>query len=242
VKLLRVLQEGEFERLGGTKTNRVDVRLVAATNRNLAELVKRGRFREDLFYRLNVINIVIPPLRDRREDIPLLVDHFIRRYARRNNRAIAGITREAMERLMAYPWPGNVRELENTIERAIVLTRDTTIGADALPPSIMAAPTTSSYVVVPIGMKLHDVQRKLIDETLKHSGGNRELAAKLLGIASRTIYRKIGPRDALHGEHGEDEELDQGAELGDLDAEMEAGAPDTPPAPTPAPPGRPPTG
>jgi two-component system, NtrC family, response regulator HydG len=205
VKLLRVLQEGEFERLGGTRTQRVDVRLVAATNRNLTDLVKRGRFREDLFYRLNVINIVIPPLRDRREDIPLLVDHFIQRYSRRNHRPIAGITREAMDRLMAYAWPGNVRELENTIERAIVLTRDSTIGVEALPPAIIATPASSSYVMVPIGMKLQDVERKLIDETLKHADGNRELAAKLLGIASRTIYRKLGPREPGAADESADE-------------------------------------
>jgi two-component system response regulator HydG len=201
VKLLRVLQEGEFERLGGTKTLRVDVRLVAATNRNLADLVKRNKFREDLYYRLNVITIPIPPLRERREDIPLLVDHFIQRYARRNNRSIAGISKEAMDRLMEYSWPGNVRELENTVERAIVLTRDAVIGPDALPPSILSSASPSSRVVIPIGMKMQDVQRRMITETLKHTGGNRELAAKLLGIASRTIYRKIGPRPTDDPEH-----------------------------------------
>ncbi len=206
VKLLRVLQEGEFERLGGTKTLRVDVRLVAATNRNLAELVKRGRFREDLYYRLNVITISIPPLRERREDVPLLVDHFIRRYARRNNRAIAGISKDAMDRLMEHSWPGNVRELENTIERAIVLTRDTMIAGDALPPSILSSAAPSSRVIVPIGMKMQDVQRLMINETLRHTGGNRELAAKLLGIASRTIYRKIGPRPADEDDSDDEDE------------------------------------
>jgi two-component system response regulator HydG len=194
VKLLRVLQEGEFERLGGTTTLRVDVRLVAATNRHLADLVQRGQFREDLYYRLNVITVAIPPLRDRPEDIPLLVEHFVRRYARRNQRNIAGITKEAMMRLMDHHWPGNVRELENTIERAIVLTRDVTIGVDALPPTILSSSRIPTQVVIPIGTRMRDVQRQMINETLKHTNGNRELAAKLLGIASRTIYRKMGPQ------------------------------------------------
>jgi two-component system response regulator HydG len=194
VKLLRVLQEGEFERLGGTKTLQVDVRLVAATNRRLADLVAKGQFREDLYYRLNVITVSIPPLRERPEDIPLLVDHFLRRYSQRNQRSIAGITKEAMERLIEYHWPGNVRELENTIERAIVLTRDATIGVDALPPTILTSSRIPTQIVVPIGTKMKDVQRRMISETLKQTHGNRELAAKLLGIASRTIYRKMGPQ------------------------------------------------
>jgi two-component system response regulator HydG len=194
VKLLRVLQEGEFERLGGTKTLQVNVRLVAATNRRLSDLVKRGQFREDLYYRLNVITVAIPPLRERPEDIPLLVDHFVRRYAQRNQRNIAGITKEAMERLIEYHWPGNVRELENTIERAIVLTRDATIGVDALPPTILTSSRIPTQIVIPIGTKMREVQRRMIAETLKQTNGNRELAAKFLGIASRTIYRKIGPQ------------------------------------------------
>jgi two-component system response regulator HydG len=194
VKLLRVIQEGEFERLGGTKTQQVDVRLVAATNRSLIELVKRGQFREDLYYRLNVITVVIPPLRDRLEDIPLLVEHFIRRYAQRNQRSIAGVTKEAMERLMDYSWPGNVRELENTIERAIVLSRDPIIGSDALPSTVRTSTRIPTQVVIPIGTKMKDVQQRMIVETLKHTHGNRELAAKLMGIASRTIHRRIGPQ------------------------------------------------
>ncbi len=196
VKLLRVLQEGEFERLGGTKTLRVDVRLVAATNRNLAELVKEGRFREDLYYRLNVINVQIPPLRERVDDVPLLVEHFVQRFARRNDRSIAGVSREAMERLMCYDWPGNVRELENAIERAIVLTRGKLIDADALPPQVRRiSDVATSQITIPIGTKMRDVEQQMITETLKHTNGNRELAAKLLGIASRTIYRKLGRRN-----------------------------------------------
>jgi len=200
VKLLRVLQEGEFERLGGTRTLKVDVRLVAATNRSLSELVKRGQFREDLYYRLNVITVVIPPLRDRPEDIPLLVDHFVRRYAQRNNRSIAGVTKEAMDRLMDYSWPGNVREVENTIERAIVLTREPMIGVESLPPTIRTSSRVPTQVVIPIGTKMRDVQQRMITETLKHTNGNRELAAKLMGIASRTIYRKLGPQAPAEGD------------------------------------------
>jgi two-component system response regulator HydG len=194
VKLLRVLQEGEFERLGGTRTLKVDVRLVAATNRSLSELVKRGQFREDLYYRLNVITVVIPPLRDRPEDIPLLVEHFVRRYAQRNQRSIAGVTKEAMDRLMDYSWPGNVREVENTIERAIVLTREPMIGVESLPPTVRTSTRVPNQVVIPIGTTMRDVQQRMITETLKHTNGNRELAAKLMGIASRTIYRKLGPQ------------------------------------------------
>ncbi|MBI5166542.1 MAG: sigma-54-dependent Fis family transcriptional regulator, partial [candidate division NC10 bacterium] len=122
-KLLRVLQEGEFERLGGTKTLKVDVRLVAATNTNLTQAVKEKRFRGDLYYRLNVITINLPPLRERQEDIPLLAQHFLLTYSRKNNKAIDGFSQEAMDLLLEYPWPGNVRELENIIERAVVLTK-----------------------------------------------------------------------------------------------------------------------
>ncbi|HWN82685.1 MAG TPA: sigma-54 dependent transcriptional regulator [Candidatus Udaeobacter sp.] len=205
VKLLRVIQEGEFERLGGTKTLRVDVRLVAATNRRLSELVKQGKFREDLYYRLNVITVAIPPLRERPEDIPILADHFIRRYAQRNHRTISGMTKEAMEQLVTYSWPGNVRELENTIERAIVLSRDPMIGVDALPPTVTGSAPTSGRVMIPIGTKMRDVQRRMILETLKHTNGNRELAAKLMGIASRTIYRRMGPQAANEPGGGEDD-------------------------------------
>jgi two-component system response regulator HydG len=214
VKLLRVLQEGEFERLGGTKTLRVDVRLVAATNRRLAELVKEGKFREDLYYRLNVITVAIPTLRERPEDIPILADHFIRRYAQRNHRTIAGMTKEAMEQLVTYSWPGNVRELENTIERAIVLSRERMIGVDALPPTVLGSSPASGRVMIPIGTKMRDVQRQMILETLKHTNGNRELAAKLMGIASRTIYRRMGPQTVNEPSGGEDDapEMDDDAE------------------------------
>jgi len=201
VKLLRVLQEGEIERLGGGgKTRRIDVRIVAATNVNLAEEVKAGRFREDLFYRLNVIPVNVPPLRDRRDDISLLAQHFVQVYAEKNGKAISGCSPTAIERLTEYGWPGNVRELENAIERAVVLTRagQTMIDEDALPREIRdATPGTASAsaLTFPIGMPLAEIEMRVIHETLRHTRGDKRLTAKLLGIATRTIYRRLETTD-----------------------------------------------
>jgi two-component system response regulator HydG len=189
-KLLRVLQEGEFERLGGTRTLRVDVRLVAATHASLATLVREKRFREDLFYRLNVITIELPPLRDRREDLPLLAQHFLRRFSAKNAKPIVGFTDETTEVLQAYAWPGNVRELENVIERAVVLTRDPMISPADLPEAIVGSEPVGRHLVIPIGTPLEDVEDRLIEETLRYTKGDKTLAAKLLGIATRTIYRR----------------------------------------------------
>ncbi|HEY3804422.1 MAG TPA: sigma-54 dependent transcriptional regulator [Kofleriaceae bacterium] len=198
VKLLRVLQEGEIERLGGGgKPRPIDVRIVAATNVNLAEEVKAGRFREDLFYRLNVIPVNVPPLRDRRDDIPLLAQHFVQVYADKNGKAIAGCSQAATERLVEYGWPGNVRELENAIERAVVLTRAGAqcVEEDALPREIrdVAAGTGASAtsLTFPIGMPLAEIEMRVIHETLRHTRGDKRLTAKLLGIATRTIYRRL---------------------------------------------------
>jgi len=190
-KLLRVLQEGTFERLGGTRTLKVDVRIVAATNKDLEQAVKAGRFREDLYYRLNVITLTVPPLRERPEDIPLLAQHFLRRHAQRDARNIEGLTREALDLLAAYDWPGNVRELENVIERGVVLARDPWIGPRDLPEAISRVAPEPRAITVPIGMPLDEVEQRLIEETLRHTGGDKTLAAKLLGITSRTIYRKL---------------------------------------------------
>jgi two-component system response regulator HydG len=197
VKLLRVLQEGEIERLGSSgKPRRIDVRIVAATNVNLAEEVKGGRFREDLYYRLNVIPVSVPPLRDRRDDISLLAQHFVQVYAEKNGKAITGLSPTALERLTEYGWPGNVRELENAIERAVVLTRagQTVIDEDALPREIRdATPGTASAtsLTFPIGMPLAEIEMRVIHETLRHTRGDKRLTAKLLGIATRTIYRRL---------------------------------------------------
>jgi len=194
-KLLRVLQEGEFERLGGTKTLKVDVRLVAATNTNLTQAVKEKRFRGDLYYRLNVITINLPPLRERQEDIPLLAQHFLLTYSRKNNKAIDGFSQEAMDLLLEYPWPGNVRELENIIERAVVLTKGRVIGPADLPEAIGRVKRDERVVPIPVGMPLEEVELRLIEETLRRTKGDKTLAAKLLGIASRTIYRKMKEKE-----------------------------------------------
>jgi two-component system response regulator HydG len=195
VKLLRVLQEGEIERLGaGGKPRRIDIRLLAATNVNLGEEVKAGRFREDLFYRLNVIPVHVPPLRDRRDDVPLLVQHFVQVYADKNAKQITGCTPAALAKLVDYPWPGNVRELENAIERAVVLTRSPMIDEDALPREIRDAESAvigGHALSFPIGTPLAEIEMRVIRETLRHTRGDKRLAAKLLGIATRTIYRRL---------------------------------------------------
>jgi two-component system response regulator HydG len=193
-KILRVLQEGEFERLGGTKTIKVDVRVIAATNQDLAQLVreKEKRFREDLYYRLNVITIRVPPLRERREDIRLLAQHFVSFYAAKNNRKLEGLTEEALKRLEAYAWPGNVRELENVIERGVVLARRSVIDVTDLPEEVSGAtPIPEGTLTVRIGTPLAEVEQRLLDETLRITGGNKTLTARLLGIDPRTVSRKL---------------------------------------------------
>lgn len=190
VKLLRVLQEGEFEPLGG-KTQQADFRLVAATNRDLKEAVERGEFREDLYYRLNVIAIDSPPLRARREDIPLLAEHFNNRYAQRNAKTPLRVEDEAMQKLMAYSWPGNVRELENVIERAVVLDRTGALTLSSLPEAIAQSDQQTGSLSFSVGTPLEEIERRVIRATLHHTEGDKQLAAKLLGISARTIYRKL---------------------------------------------------
>jgi DNA-binding NtrC family response regulator len=192
VKILRVLQEGEYEPVGGD-TVKADVRVVAATNRDLKTEVEEGRFREDLYYRLNVISVTAPPLRARREDIPLLVDHFLGVYCRKNGRTRLRVPSEVMSKLIDHTWPGNVRELQNVIERAAVLCRSDTLSLEDLPENIEhAVPTAASTLSFPIGTPLDEVERRLIRETLRTTGGDKSLAAQLLGISTRTIYRKLG--------------------------------------------------
>jgi len=195
-KLLRVLQEGEFERLGGTQTIRTNVRVIASTNKPLAELARQGRFREDLYYRLNVITITLPPLRERTEDIPLLAQHFMGRFAERNRKNIRAISREAMELLLSHDWPGNVRELENTIEHAVVLCRGDTIRVEDLPDLVAREGTAKQYLTIQLGTPLDEIEQQVLQQTLRLTRGNKRLAAQLLGIAVRTIYRKMGGEES----------------------------------------------
>jgi DNA-binding NtrC family response regulator len=193
-KLLRVLQDGAFERLGGTRTLQVDVRVVAATNKDLMQEVETGRFRVDLYYRLNVITLYLPPLRERREDIPLLVAHFLRKYAEQNNKAVTGIQQQALQYLQLYDWQGNVRELENVIERAVVLAKEPTIGIAEMPAHLQEkdlVPTPSEYLVLPHNATLEEIERAAIAETLRRSGGNRQATARSLNIGLATLYRKL---------------------------------------------------
>jgi DNA-binding NtrC family response regulator len=192
-KLLRVLQEGTFERLGGTRTLRVDVRIIAATNKALEQEVTAQRFRADLYYRINVIAIPLPPLRERRDDIPLLVAHFLRKYAQQNGRDLT-IRPQVLQRLQAYNWPGNVRELENVIERAVVLASGSTIGLAELPPHLQDKKSVlvpSDHFVLPGNATLAQIEREAILQTLQRHAGNRQAAARTLDIGVATLYRKL---------------------------------------------------
>ena len=204
-KILRVLQEGEFERLGGTECLKVDVRIIAATNQDLQRAIAEKQFREDLYYRLNVINIVVPPLRERRSDIPLLVEHFLQRFSAKNNRGLQGFSRDAIGLLSNYDWPGNIRELENTIERGVVLSRGDILTADDLSQHITLGrkpngeepvEADAPVISIPIGTPLAEIERRVIFETLHHTGGDKSAAARQLGIATRTIYRKLDQEES----------------------------------------------
>jgi len=191
VKLLRVLQEGTFERLGSSDQRSADVRLLAATNADLARKVEDGTFREDLFYRLNVINVELPALRTRGEDVILLANFFLQIYAQKNGKELSGFTRQAVEALSRHSWPGNVRELENCIERCVVLSKGPFVDADVLPNTVLAGNTRYEQVVIPVGTPLRQAEMKLIDATLRSTGGDKDTAARILGITARTIYRKL---------------------------------------------------
>ncbi|WP_027365875.1 sigma-54-dependent transcriptional regulator [Desulfotruncus alcoholivorax] len=190
-KLLRVLQEKTFERVGGTEILSVDVRVIAATNRQMDEAIKKGHFREDLFYRLNVIHIHLPPLRERKEDIPLLAEHFLQKFG--HTYQVSKISPEAMELLCKYHWPGNIRELQNVIERATIICRDNEIRPEHLPRDLYAAPKSTSDIIVEFpeqGLSLEKLEKELILKALEKSGGNQTKAAQLLGITrSALLYR-----------------------------------------------------
>ncbi|HQP91155.1 MAG TPA: sigma-54 dependent transcriptional regulator [Candidatus Omnitrophota bacterium] len=199
VKLLRVLQDGEYERVGETKTRKADVRIIAATNQHLEDLIKQGKFRNDLFYRLNIISIELPPLRERKEDIALLVEHFIEKHSAALSKQINGISDEAFKFLTRHSWPGNVRELENVIERACVLTRGPLIEPNDLPEPLLkessGMPDLKTAVISMNGGTLKDAlkdpERKIILEAIEKCKGNKKEAAKLLGINRTTLYKKL---------------------------------------------------
>jgi len=193
-KLLRVLQEKEFEPLGSTRTVKVDVRVIAASNKDLEREVKEARFREDLFYRLNVVPISLPPLRERKEDIPALATHFFAIYRDKNRKELKDISGKAMDLLMRYDWPGNIRELENCIERAVILARGEVIVPADLPPPIQALSSWEQEMQgleLPSGISLQEVEKALILKTLEDTGGNRTRAAEILGINRRTLQNKL---------------------------------------------------
>ena len=190
-KLLRALQSSEFERVGGSETIKVDVRLIAATNIDLQEAVLAGGFREDLYYRLNVVKVHIPPLRKRPEDIPLLLDHFVRLYSARDGKHVAGATAEVLDALSAYDWAGNVRELENAVERAMVLTSGSILRIEDFPELPVRGGPPPSSITIPIGTPVAEAEKRLIEETVRYTRGDKTAAAHLLGIVRRTIYRKI---------------------------------------------------
>jgi DNA-binding NtrC family response regulator len=190
VKLLRVIQEREFERVGGEERIKVDVRIVSASNRNLKEEIDKGNFREDLFYRLNVVSIHVPPLRDRPDDIPLMVHKFIEEFSKENNREIEGITNGALQTMMAYKWPGNVRELRNVIESIVVLTKSKVITEEDLPAYVLSKDEKLS-LKLPAGMSLADAEKQLIIFTLENTGGNKTKASEILKIGRKTLHRKL---------------------------------------------------
>ena len=204
-KLLRVLQEREFERVGSTQTIKVDVRILATTNRDLQQEVEEGHFREDLYYRLNVIELNLPSLRERKEDIPSLVQHFIDRYNEENGKQIEGITEDALDLLTQYSWPGNIRELENYIERAVVVSRTPVLNVVDFPQKITTEPSSRDDDGIHMGMTVHEMERRLIMKTLEGCDGNRTEAATLLAISTRTLRNKLheyGAMDAFKETNG----------------------------------------
>ena len=202
VKLLRVLQEREFERVGGTRSIRVDVRVISATNKNLEEAVEQRRFREDLFYRLNVIPVTLPPMRRRREDIPLLLDHFLKRLSADKRRSVSGIAPEAMQVLKMYDWPGNVRELENLVERLVILKGEGVIGVEDLPDKILGRRRDQGVPFVSIPDEgvdfeklVEDFENRLIVQAMEKAAGIKNKAAQYLRLNRTTLVEKMKRRN-----------------------------------------------
>jgi DNA-binding NtrC family response regulator len=192
-KLLRVIEDREVRPLGSNQSEKIDVRLISASNQVLEDLIHENRFRQDLYYRLNVIRIDLPPLRERAEDIPLLVEHFIRKFADKVQHRVAGIDKEALALLIGHRWPGNVRELEHTIERAVLLGKGSTIGVNDLPPQLSGADPRKLPLAEAVARSftLRDLEREYIERVLENTGGNKSEAAKILGVDRTTLYRKL---------------------------------------------------
>ncbi len=190
-KFLRVLEERRIRRLGGRNEVEVDVRVICATNRDLKQEIQRGRFREDLYFRLNVFSIALPPLKERREDIPQLVHHFIEKYNAETGKRVQGVAPSAMAVLQGYAWPGNIRELRNAVERAIILVDGEVIGEEHLPPDMQASRPEAALLRVPLGLPVDRVEREYILASLQRNGGNKARTAELLGISEKTLYNKL---------------------------------------------------
>jgi DNA-binding NtrC family response regulator len=190
-KFLRVLEERRIRRLGGRSEVEVDVRVICATNRDLKQEIQRGRFREDLYFRLHVFSILLPTLRERREDIPLLVHHFIEKYNAETGKRVQGLAPSAMAVLQGYAWPGNIRELRNTVERAMILVDGDVIGEEHLPPDMQASRPEAALLRVPLGLPVDRVEREYILASLQRNGGNKARTAELLGISEKTLYNKL---------------------------------------------------
>ena len=192
-KLLRVLQDGRFQRLGSSKEFHVDVRLLSATHADIPNAINAGKFRQDLYYRINAIQIPLPPLRERREDIPLLAEHFLGKFATEMGKEVRAIAPSAHDQLLAHPWPGNIRELEHVIQRAVALATTDTISSFTFAPGSVAGMTTSTpsgpVVAIPVGTTVDEATRRLVEATIRHCNGNKLKAASVLGIPPRTMYR-----------------------------------------------------
>ena len=214
-KFLRVLEERRFRRLGGKSEVEVDVRVICATNRDLKEEIKKGRFREDLYFRLHVFTIHLPPLKERREDVPLLVHHFIEKFNAETGKHVQGTSPGAMSVLQGYAWPGNIRELRNTVERAMILTDGDTIDEEHLPPDVRPSHGEAAVLRVPLGVQLRDVEKDYILASLQRNGGNKARTAEMLGISEKTLYNKLNRYAAIARERA-------GEPAGPLDADVGA--------------------
>jgi len=207
IKLLRVLQEKKFERVGGEEVIEVDVRVITATNRDLEHEIAEGRFREDLFYRLNVVRIHVPPLRERKDDIPMMIASFVKEFAEENGKRIEGIDPKARSALYAYDWPGNVRQLRNCVESAVVMSSSPVITLDDLPPSIRPGEEAPS-IHIPVGATMAEAERQVIMQTLSANAGNKTKTAEVLGIGRKTLHRKLDEYGADAGKAGQESEDD----------------------------------